>query len=280
MRTIALDLVPAGAKGARFKTPDWAKRVSPGELIRTLQKSGVKKVFLCLHGPGGEDGRVQGLLDLAGIAYTGSGPLASAMAMHKRVTKEIMLANGLPTPAWISVFRGGKVPRFPLPCVVKPVEQGSTQGISIVKKSSDLSAALKLAWSYDREALLEQYIPGRELTVSVLGGKVLPVLEIIPDKADFYDYASKYEKGGSRHLCPAPISGVLARKAQELALKLHGLLGCKGATRSDMMLDRRNKLWILELNTLPGLTPFSLLPDAAKASGLSYSRLLRKMLAL
>jgi D-alanine-D-alanine ligase len=280
-KPLGLDLVSdQPLKMKPLASPAWAKRVRLSALLPSLRQARVDKVLICLHGPGGEDGRIQGLFDLAGISYTGSGALASAMAMHKRVTKEILFFRGLPTPAWKSAWKKGPAVKFTAPCVVKPVEQGSALGVSVVRGPREFKAALKLAWRFDREALIERYIPGRELTVSILGRAVLPVVEILPDKADFYDYASKYDAGGSRHLCPAPISKGLTKRAQLLALQAHLALGCEGATRTDMMMDKKGGLWILEVNTVPGLTPVSLLPDAARAVGLSYVQLLKEMIRL
>jgi D-alanine-D-alanine ligase len=275
---VAYDLVPD--RPFKGKTPAWARRVSLERLIPALRQDKIRVCLICLHGPGGEDGRIQGLLDLAGIAYTGSGVRASAMAMHKRTAKQLFRDRGLPTPPSVSVFKGEKAPAFPLPCVVKPTEQGSALGVSIVRKRGQMAAALKEARRWDDETLIERYIEGRELTVGILGDEALPVVEIIPDKGEFYDYASKYDEGGSRHLVPAPIPPALAKKAQALSLAAHRALGCSGYSRCDLMLDKEGGLWILEVNCLPGMTPVSLLPDAARAAGYSYLGLLKAMVAL
>jgi D-alanine-D-alanine ligase len=278
---LAYDLVPdAALKVKPTASPSWARRVALRNLVTQLRRDKVKVCLICLHGPGGEDGKIQGLLDLAGIAYTGSGQRASAVAMHKGTAKRLFRDRGLPTPDWVTAFKGRKAPAFSQPCVVKPTEQGSALGISIVKKRSGIPKALREAFRWGGEALIERYIPGRELTVAVLGDRALPVVEIIPQKADFYDFASKYDEGGSRHLCPAPIPSAQARRAQALALAAHHVLGCQGYSRVDMMLDGRGGLWILELNSLPGMTPVSLMPDAARAAGYSYLALLKEMLRL
>jgi D-alanine-D-alanine ligase len=152
-------------------------------------------------------------------------------------------------------------------------------GVSIVKKPGQLKPALRQAWRHGR-AVVERFIAGRELTVGILGSRALPVIEILPQKADFYDMKSKYAPGGSVHLCPAPIPASVARQAQAWALKAHQALGCKGYSRTDMIMDRQQQLWVLELNTLPGMTPVSLFPEAAKAAGISYPNLLKEMIRL
>lgn len=278
---VAYDLVPDGQlKQKPLKTPSWAKRVRLSELVPQLRRDKVQVCLLCLHGPGGEDGKIQSLLDLAGIKYTGSGVRASATGMHKPTAKQLFRDRGLATAPSALALKGRPVPKFPLPCVIKPAEQGSAIGVSIVRKKGEIKAALAKAWRWGREAMLERYIDGREFTVAVLGDRAFPVVEIVPEKGEFYDFASKYDEGGSRHLCPAPIPASVAAKAQKLALEAHRVLGCKGYSRTDLMLDRRGKLWILELNSLPGMTPVSLLPDAAKAAGYSYLKLLKEMVRL
>jgi D-alanine-D-alanine ligase len=277
----AYDLWPDRPKTAPEEpAPAGVSRLRLSELLPRLRRDRIDVCFLALHGPGGEDGRIQGMLELAGIRFTGSGSRAAAMAMHKRTAKEVFVARSLPTPAWLGLKRGQKSPRFRLPCVLKPVSEGSALGVSIVKKPSHLATAMREAFAYGSEILMERYIEGRELTVAVLGEKALPVVEIIPNKGDFYDYKSKYDKGGSTHLCPAPLSPALRKKAQALALAAHQALGCGGFSRTDIMMDRKNKLWILETNTLPGLTPMSLLPDAARAAGMTYTGLLSEMIRL
>lgn len=259
------------------------KRGNLAGLIQTLKRWKTEVVFPCLHGPGGEDGCIQGLLELAGIPYAGSGVQASSLAMDKVITKRLLSQAGLPTPPWKLVERqfGMRIAEcgksLSLPCVVKPPSQGSSVGITMVKKRAQAVAALKLAWSYEPTALVESYVKGREFTVGILGGEALPVVEIVA-KNDFYDWQSKYEEGGSRHLCPAPVPGGLEKKIKALAQQAHRLLGCRGWSRVDMMLDGKGRLWILEVNTLPGMTPTSLLPDAARAAGIDFGQLLQRML--
>jgi D-alanine-D-alanine ligase len=275
---VAYDLLPDSPLRVKpLGTPAWARRVRLADLVKRLRRDKVGVCLICLHGPGGEDGRIQGLLDLAGIAYTGSGVRASAMAMHKHTAKQLFRDRGIPTADWAFVPKGAQAPAFKLPLVVKPCEQGSALGVSVVRKKSELKKALAGAWRWGGEALIERYIKGRELTVAVLGKRALPVVEILPQKGEFYDFASKYDEGGSRHLCPAPISAALTRRAQKLGLEAHQALGCKGYSRTDLMLDAKGGLWVLETNSLPGMTPVSLLPDAARAAGYSYLKLLMEM---
>jgi D-alanine-D-alanine ligase len=257
---------PAFARGVRFSG-----------LLARLRARKNTTVFLALHGTNGEDGRIQGLLEMAGIPFTGSGVLASALAMDKDLAKVVLRAAGVPVPAGCLVPRGQAAPRAHLPAVVKPVSQGSALGVSVVRASGQMKAALKAAWRWDSAALVESYLPGRELTVGVLGGQALPVVEIVPEHA-FYDFHSKYAKGGSRHLCPAPIPAKAARRAQELALRAHRALRCRAYSRTDLILGPKGSLHVLEVNTLPGLTAVSLLPDAARVAGLEYGALLEAML--
>jgi len=262
---------PAGASPKGFHA------VRLGALLPRLRRRQGTVALLVLHGPGGEDGRIQGLLDLAGIRYSGSGALASAVAMDKAVAKTLLQAAGVPVPGGAVVERGAKIPKLPLPLVVKPVSQGSSLGMSIARKAVDLPRAVALALKWDRQALLEPFLPGRELTVSVLGRRALPVLEIQPQHA-FYDYHSKYATGGSRHLCPAPLPARTTAAAQDLALRSHRALGCRAYSRTDMILGPKGGLTVLEVNTLPGMTSVSLLPDAARAAGIGYGELLEAML--
>jgi len=248
--------------------------------LRALAKAKFDLAFIALHGPFGEDGTIQGFLESLGIPHTGSGVLASALAMHKALCKEFLAVHDLPTPAW-EVFRKGEAAVLHLapPVVVKPCRQGSSIGISMVPKKSGFRAALAKAFRYDDVALAERCIRGRELTVGVLGDKALPVVEIVP-KAGFYDYRSKYDEGGSRHLVPAPIPVASALAAQRAAVTACRLLGCRGAARVDMMLDRGDRVHLLEVNTVPGLTPTSLLPDAARAAGLPFGKLVQEMIRM
>ncbi len=241
-------------------------------IVADLKKQKIDLAFIALHGPLGEDGTIQGLLEVLGIPYTSSGVLASALAMDKEKTKEVFLAYKILTPAW-RVMKKGQTPKIQkYPVVVKPVCQGSAVGVSIIDQPAQLSQALRQSFRYDDKTMIEQYIAGIELTVGVLNNKALPVIRIIPQNK-FYDFESKYAPGGSQHLIPAGISAALEKKARLLGVAAHEALGCRGATRVDMILDRQNRLFVLEVNTIPGMTETSLLPDAAKAAGYSFNEL-------
>jgi D-alanine-D-alanine ligase len=273
----AIDLLPDAGKPRPASAP-WAKKVRLSALAPELRRKKGTVAFLALHGPGGEDGRLQGFLELAGLPFTGSGALASALAMDKAVAKQLLRDAGLPVPAGLALKRGMALPgALRLPAIIKPVAQGSTQGLSLVKTRAGAQRGLLKAWRWDEVALVEPYLQGRELTVAVLGSSALPVVEIQPVH-QLYDFHSKYAAGGSRHLCPAPLAPSLAVKIQAAALKAHRVLGCRGYSRTDVILGRGGRFHILELNTLPGLTSVSLLPDAAKAAGLGYGQLLEIML--
>jgi D-alanine-D-alanine ligase len=279
---VALDLLPAQIgkfhkKLPNRKTPSWAKPL-PFELFaQRLAAQKIDLVFLMLHGPGGEDGKIQGYLEMLGIPFTGSSQLASTLAMNKHIAKEVFCRVGIPVASGIIVSKGQTLPKLKIPCVVKPADQGSAIGISIVRKGSQLKAALAKAWRYGDVALVEDFVKGKEFTVGVLGDAALPVVEIKPELGEFYDFRSKYAAGGSTHICPAPLSNALTHQAQALGLAAHRVLGCRAYSRTDMILDRRGRFVVLETNTLPGMTPVSLLPDAAKAAGYSYLELLEEM---
>jgi D-alanine-D-alanine ligase len=277
-RVDAVDLQPDRA-WVRPTAPRGFTRVRVSDLTARLRRRPGTLAFLALHGPYGEDGRVQGLLEMAGLPFTGSGSLASALAMDKAVAKQLLRAAGVPVPGGLRVERGALPASFRLPAVVKPVSQGSALGVTLARSRSQLRNGLARALRLDRAALLEPYLAGRELTVGVLGEAALPVVEIVPKHA-FYDFHSKYAQGGSRHLCPAPIPAAVARRAQALALRAHRALGCRAYSRTDLIWGRDGKLHVLEVNTLPGLTRLSLLPDAAKAAGLDYGELLERMMEL
>jgi D-alanine-D-alanine ligase len=259
-------------------------------LFQTLQEQSVEIAFLALHGPGGEDGAIQGFLESLGIPYTGSGVRASAIGMHKVVTKTQLAAHGVPVPRGTVVLRGtapslGRILtgcKLKLPVVVKPASQGSTIGVTIVRKASQWKAALRLAHQYDEEAMVEAFIPGHEVTVSLLGGTGgtvtgLPAVEIVaPD--GFYDFSAKYEKGRTQYLCPAPLSAVVSRHIRTLAIQTYRLLGCSGAARVDFRITPKGKPYVLEINTVPGMTETSLLPMAAGKAGISYDALTEQIL--
>lgn len=242
-------------------------------------------VFIALHGKYGEDGTIQGALELLGIPYTGSGVLASALAMDKSMAKKVLAADGIPAPKSVdfTVIKGNwncekisyEVAQIGYPVMVKPSRQGSTLGMSKISAAAELDAAIELAAEYDNQILVEQFVSGAELTVSVLGNGepfALPVIEILP-KSEFYDYESKYAPGGSEHIIPAKLSDADTARAQDLAVRSYKSLGCRGAARVDLIAGQEG-MCVLEVNTIPGMTPTSLLPEAAKAVGISFARLL------
>jgi D-alanine-D-alanine ligase len=237
--------------------------------------------FIALHGPGGEDGTIQGMLEVIRIPYTGSGVQACAVAMDKAMTKILLEQSGVPVPRGFLLAQHDRrkpLPKgFKVPLVVKPVSEGSTLGITIVRKSRNLQKALDAAFVYGPAALIEEYIDGREFTVGILNDKALPVVEIIP-QGGFYDFAAKYTPGATVYKAPAPLPGRTAKLLQALALQAHRRLGCRGATRVDFRLDRKGRPFVLELNTVPGMTETSLLPMAAKAARLSYEDMVEAIL--
>jgi D-alanine-D-alanine ligase len=246
--------------------------------------------FLALHGPGGEDGSIQGFLETVGIPYTGSGVQASAIGMHKVTTKTVLAAHGIPVPAGLVIRRGQTMSRAQAlrsaklrwPVVVKPASEGSTIGITIVKKPAEWNQAVALAHQYDRDALVEAYIPGHEVTVSLLGRKddvplALPAVEIVAPNG-FYDFSAKYEKGKTRYLCPAPLSSAVTKQIRHLALQTYDVLGCAGAARVDFRITPRGRPYVLEINTVPGMTETSLLPMAAAQAGIDYEELTERIL--
>lgn len=237
--------------------------------------------FVALHGTCGEDGAVQGLLEVIGIPYTGSGVLASALAMNKKVSKEIFAHHGLHTPPWVMAVRGREpgladLP-FGLPAVVKPVAEGSTIGVSVVREEAGLAPALAEAIRRCPEALVEKYIPGRELTVGVLGRTPLPAVEIIAGEG-FYDYQAKYHSAETRYVCPAEMTSALEERLAASAVKAVDVLGCRGQARVDFRVDPEEVPWILEVNTIPGMTETSLLPKAAAAAGYGFDELVEAIL--
>jgi D-alanine-D-alanine ligase len=236
-------------------------------------------VFNALHGRFGEDGAIQGVLDWLSIPYTHSGVRASAIAMDKQLSKAMFVAAGLP------VAKGAVIPvddlfaadPMPLPYVIKPVSEGSSVGVEIIRRGDNRRAAVAQGWRFGRTALVEEFIPGRELTVSVMGDRALAVTDIIAEAGTFYDYESKYADGGSRHIIPALVHPDIYTRAMEVALRAHQVIGCRGATRCDFRYDDTNgepgRLVLLEINTQPGLTPTSLLPEQAAHLGIDFPRL-------
>ncbi len=237
------------------------------------------KVFLVLHGSPGEDGTVQGLLEIMGIPYTGCGVAASAISIDKDLTKRVLKSHGIPVPAGITIYRGETVESDELefPCIVKPARAGSSVGVSLVRSESDFEEALKKAFLYDSKVLIEEYLDGKELTVGVVNGRALPPVEILP-KREFYDYTAKYEDTNTQYLVPAPINSKLKSRLKSIAEKVYKVLECRGAIRVDFKLNRYGSPYVLEINTIPGLTERSLLPKAAAYSGISFEELIEEML--
>ena len=259
-------------------------------LSQDLRDQKIDLAFLALHGPGGEDGAIQGFLETLGIPYTGSGIQASAIGMHKVTTKTLLASARIPVPAGTVVKRGGNVSSATLlraeklrwPLVVKPASQGSTIGVTIVRKPSQWRDALALAHRYDTDAMVETYIPGHEVTVSIIGGHhvsplVLPAVEIVAP-GGFYDFSAKYEKGKTQYLCPAPLSAAVTRQIRMLALRTYQVLGCEGAARVDFRITPRGRSVVLEINTVPGMTETSLLPMAAAQARIDYDELTERIL--
>lgn len=237
-------------------------------------------VFLGLHGADGEGGKVQAAFDLLGIRYTGTDFVSGALAMDKCLAKELFLQNGIPTPAGFRLKKGqepgeGQQPKFP--CVVKVSSGGSSIGVSIVQKEEDYQAALDDAFLYGDEVVVEEYIKGRELTCCVLDGKALPIVEIAP-KEGFYDYKNKYQAGSTIDICPAPIGEENTRKIQKISERVFDALRLHKYARMDFMMDEAGNAYCLEANTLPGMTPTSLIPQEAAAVGISYDELCQKIL--
>jgi D-alanine-D-alanine ligase len=241
-------------------------------------------VLIALHGTWGEDGRIQGLLDTIGVPYTGSGVLASALAMDKEVAKQILAATGLDVPRGV-VVRGTEkedldaARSIGFPAFVKPVGSGSSVGASIVKSEDELVPAISAALRHDERVLVEEQIRGRELTVPVIGNDdltALPVIEILTKRA-FFDYSAKYDAGESEEICPAEIPPEVAQRAQDLALRAHRALHCRGMSRLDLMWSK-DRMVALEVNTIPGMTANSLLPKAARAAGIGFGDLLARFI--
>lgn len=239
-------------------------------------------VFLALHGSCGEDGRVQATFDLMGIPYTGSGCLGSAVAMDKDMTKKLIRDTGVLTPRWqIITYRADDsealVKSIELPVVVKPMDSGSSIGVSIAYDVPELRDALRIGFRFGEKVIVEQYVKGRELQVGVLEGVALPSIEIVPKKG-FYNYENKYQPGAAEELCPAPIPEQTEKTLRAAALAVHNLLGLAIYSRSDFIVTEDGKAWFLEINTLPGMTPTSLLPQEAAAAGVEYPELCERIL--
>ena len=244
-------------------------------------------VFLGLHGADGEDGKIQAALDLLGVPYTGSGPLSSAMAMDKAVAKRIMESAGVRTPRWREFsYREEDIPRLteelPVPCAVKVVNGGSSIGVALPDKREELRKALQELAAFRTRVIVEEKIKGREITQPILNDHYMPAIEIVPPEGTYFDYVAKYQSGaeGAKEICPARISEAEQKTIGEAALKFHRALGLSVYSRVDFILDDQGRAWCLEVNTLPGMTPASLIPKAAAVEGMSYEKLCEQIVLL
>ncbi|MFZ3063981.1 MAG: D-alanine--D-alanine ligase [Nitrospirota bacterium] len=253
------------------------------DLADGLKQEKVEFAFIALHGRYGEDGAVQGMLEIMGIPYTGSGIAASALGMNKIFSKKIFKFHKLPVGQYMILEKKdlkdwkGKDSSLEFPAVVKPVSEGSSVGVSIVSEEKGLKDAFDLAFKYGNEIIIEKYIKGREIQVGILGKRALGAIEIIP-KRQFYDYEAKYTANMSEHIFPARLPEKVYNEVLELGLKAHRVLGCKGYSRVDLIIDSDNRPFLLELNTLPGMTNVSLLPEIAKGVGIDFNRLVEMIL--
>lgn len=268
----------SGAVGTTPPSIDELRELEAGLLMSGLGNLPVVRnadvIFLCLHGGRGEDGTIQTLLEMVGVPYTGSGRLGSAMAMDKDVSKRLFRAAGVPTADWVMApaARDDVARHIGWPAVVKPSKQGSTVGLTVVKRPEDYEAAVAEAACYDDEVMIERFVPGRELTVGILEGRALAVGEIIP-RHEIFDYECKYTPGMSQEIFPADLADRTAAECQRLGLLAHDALKLGGYSRVDFRLTADGDLFCLEINTLPGMTATSLLPQSAKAAGIEFPEL-------
>ena len=249
--------------------------------LEDLWKKEFEKAFIVLHGKGGEDGFIQSMLERKNIPFTGSGVAASSLCINKATTKELWNKHDLPLSPSILAIKGNPLPldsiNFPLPWAVKPTMEGSSIGISKVKSANELANALEIAWQYNSEALIEQWVEGDEYTVAILGNQSLPSIKIISDH-DIYDYHSKYFSNKTEYLCPSDLTKEQERSIQSIAMKAFDLTGASGWGRVDFIVDKDKNPYLLEINTVPGMTSHSLVPIAAKASGFDFDQLVLKIL--
>lgn len=288
-------------EGIFEKEADWAAKIGgvreerpDPDAVRAMRKDGGKSffgpnvldicqsadcVFMALHGANGEDGKVQACFELMGVPYTGAGFVSSAMAMDKGITKDLFRAYQIPTPAGIRMKKGEtEEERIPFPCIVKACCGGSSVGVCIARNEEEYEAAKAEAFRYDDEVVIEQYIEGREFSVGVMDGKALPVIEIAP-KVGFYDYKNKYQADSTVETCPAQISEEKTERLQEIAEQAFRVLRLSNYARMDFRMDRDGRVFCLEANTLPGMTPTSLLPQEAAAVGIDFEELCERILA-
>jgi D-alanine-D-alanine ligase len=261
------------------------------DIVNVFKKEKIRFAFLALHGGIGENGSIQGMLEVLGIPYTGSGVLASALAMDKEASRKIFLYHGLPVPPFVVVSHQLLVKKrktvdyqlptinFELPWVVKPAAEGSSVGVNIVKEQASLAPMLEKAFSFGRRAIIEKFIEGKEVHIGVLGNRVLGGVEVSPS-LEFYNYEAKYTAGLTEYIIPPQIDEVVYEKAKENALHAHMALGCSGASRVDLKIDRDKTPYILEVNTLPGMTATSLLPKIAQSAGLTFKDLIEEIIRI
>lgn len=255
------------------------------DIAGRITAEGIEVAFNALHGKFGEDGAIQGLLDVLGIPYTGSGILASAMGMNKIISKQLFRTSGLTVGPYAAAARGDRKAlaaakdQIGFPLVVKPVAEGSSVGVSVVRAPQEFDAAVELAFRYDREILVEGYIRGMEVQVGVLGERALGAIEIVP-KDSFYSYQAKYESGMSEHFFPARVPREVYARTLDAGLLAHRVLGCSGYSRVDFIIDEAGVPCILEVNTLPGMTATSLLPEIANGAGIAFPKLVEEILRL
>ena len=280
-----------GAQGALEEAGFEVIRLDPAneEDLESLISDSFDVAFLALHGKGGEDGTIQGMLELLGIPYTGSGVLASSTAIDKNRAKIIYNHAGIPIIPGVALKAGDDVDLDEIkeitgiPCVVKPATEGSSLGLRIVREESELGEAIDYVLSIDDQIVIEKFVEGTETTVAVLGNEdleALPVIEIVPLAADTYDFESKYAPGGCKHIIPARLNDGITARLQDLAKQAHLAIGCRGVSRTDFIVDNEGNPWILETNTIPGMTPTSLLPDTAGVAGYSFPELCTKLVDL
>jgi len=252
-------------------------------MCETLRREGVEVAFLALHGGWGEDGSVQGMLEVMGIPYTGSGVLASALAMDKEASKKIFQHHGLNIPRYVAVGAGDRSgaadvsPPFPAPWVVKPSREGSSVGVSVISTEEELEDAVREALAYGGRVVVEDFVEGREVHVGILGDSVLGGVEVRPG-GRFYDYHAKYTPGMTEYILPPEIDGETLKRVEDTALRAHKALGCEGATRVDLIVDEADTPCLLEVNTIPGMTETSLLPKIAALAGYDFPSLIEAII--
>jgi len=289
-REVSLNSGAAVLEGLRAGGVD-AQAIDPRDVdVTQLKAMGFDKAFIALHGRGGEDGTLQGLLDLIGLPYTGSGVMASAISMDKLRSKLLWQGAGLPVAPWVALTRDAfeaglsddvnrQIADLGLPVIIKPSREGSSVGMSRVTENSNLQAALALAFQHDDEVLIEKWLCGPEFTVALLGKEILPAIRIQP-AGIFYDYEAKYLSDETKYFCPCDLENGLLAKLESLVRKAWQSLGCHGWGRIDVMLDGDGQFYLLEANTSPGMTNHSLVPMAARQAGLSFSQLVVRILSL